>query len=184
MIFGVGTPTDHQSGADAEEEPVRSDLTAARRFIGFTVNLGTPMRVSTSPAAGLVGVHRLYHPATKDFVYVSYPAEIAAAVQMFGYQDQGTVLYAASEDLGCTVPLYRYRHDSVHRLALDHERATLEADEWVYEHIAFYVVPASAGPPPTPPPTTTRRPRHFPSRLRARAGRRCRSGSATSPSGW
>ena len=66
-----------------------SEAEGAEANFGFTVDLGTPMRVSTAPAQGLVAVHRLYHPVTRDFAYLTSDSEIANAAAQVRLRRRG-----------------------------------------------------------------------------------------------
>lgn len=122
----------------------------AGNVYGFTDDRGVPFQAAAAPAAGLVGVHRLYKGSTGDFVWIANPAEIAGAVANYGYVDQGINFHASSSSASCVQPVYRYRKGTKHRPAVTQaERDALVAAGWVQETISFYAAVGAPAVDPT-----------------------------------
>jgi len=118
--------------------PWQSEATSASWY-GFTQSNGTPFRASLRPANGLVGAHRLYKPATNDFVWMTDLTEIYSAIQRYGYIYAGINFYVASTQANCTQPVYRFVKGNVHRFAVSPaERNALSASGWTSEGVKFH----------------------------------------------
>lgn len=119
--------------------PWQSEADNAAVRYGFTDDRGTPFKASWVSAPGLVAAHRLYKPGTGDFVWISKPAEIAGAVAVFGYVDQGPNFYVSPEAASCAQPVHRFLKGAKHRHAVTQaDRDALVAAGWTYEGISFY----------------------------------------------
>ena len=127
---------------------------------GFSTNSGVLGYASTSPAAGLVPVTRMYNPQTVDFLWVTSAKEIAAA-KLYGYQTQKVNFYASKTKASCTVGVHKFTKGTHRRNAITAtDRAALLAAGWKDAGIAFYLKPVAAAAPapapaPTPAPTPT-----------------------------
>ncbi len=136
---------------------------------GFTEDHGVLLRAAVTANAALQAVHRLWNP-NGDFVWISDPKEVSAAVTKYNYTDQGVNFYASATPLPCTVPVTRYRKGNKHRLAVSAaDRSALTRAGWASEGVRFHAAaptapvvttaptpsraPTSA---PTPPPPSTR----------------------------
>jgi hypothetical protein len=129
----------------------RSEADEAGKRNGFTVNMGTPFRASTTPASGLTKVLRLRNSHNLDFFWTASTSEAQRAVSKYGYKLLGSSFYAATRPSGCEVPVYRYQHSGLHRYVVSAaDRAKLAKAGWRAEGIAFYGAPAPASA-PTPP---------------------------------
>lgn len=123
--------------------PWANEATSAEAKNGFTNNLGTPFKVSTTAAAGLVAVRRLYNPSNHDFRYVWDSSERSALVKK-GYQDSAPTFYAANTSSRCVIPVYRYQKAGVTQYATTApQRASLGSAGWTYDKVAFYAAPAA-----------------------------------------
>ncbi|WP_375429799.1 metallophosphoesterase [uncultured Friedmanniella sp.] len=119
---------------------------------GFT-DQGTAFLAASSSGTGLVPVHRMYRPATGDYLATKSTTELVSATQKYGYVDQGISFYASAVKADCLQPVQRYRKDGKHRLVTtDADRAALVAAGWTYENVAFYAAPATSSPAPAPAP--------------------------------
>lgn len=116
---------------------------------GFTTDSGTPFKVSTTAADGLVGVHRMYLPRTSDFTWVG-DGDVKTW-QQFGYTDAGISFYALPSSAACATDVVRYQKDGKHHrfAATQAEQDALEADGWTRDDVAF-----AAASNDTPAPTT------------------------------
>ncbi len=109
----------------------------------------------------MVAAHRLYHPVSGDFVWITNAAERSAAVAQYGYVDQGADFAVSSVDDACLVPVVRFARGSIHRFAVTAaDQQALAAAGWVNEGVQFFAAPATG--------TALRRHRHHlrPRRLR------------------
>ncbi len=108
---------------------------------GFTTNRADSVTASPKAGSSLAAVHRLYRASTKHFFYTRDTAEIARAVKNSGYQDQGTVFYAATSSASCLVPVWSYWHPrGIHRFTTSAtEGAQLVKAGWRKELVRFYL---------------------------------------------
>ena len=119
--------------------PWENEANSAATQYGFTQSNGTPFYASVTNANGLIAAHRLYNPASNDFIWMINPNEIASAVRNYGYVDYGVNFYVSSSQSNCTQPVYRFQKGNVHRFAVSQfERDTLAAHGWQAEGIKFY----------------------------------------------
>ncbi|WP_375431266.1 metallophosphoesterase [uncultured Friedmanniella sp.] len=142
--------------------PWADEVTKATKQ-GFTAK-GTAFRASTTAAPGLVGVHRLYAKANRDFLYTTSTSEVTSATKKHGYVDQGVRFYVASAGSSCTKAVPRLVKGGLHRLApTAAEASALTAAGWTPEKTNFNVAstatttptkPTPAPPGPTPPAPT------------------------------
>lgn len=129
---------------------------------GFTQSRGQVFLASTTPAAGLVGVHRLYNATTQDFLFSISSTELRAVVTK-GYVDQGVGFYVSPtvQAGGCGDVAPRLVKGSTHRFAVTSaEKSAMTAAGWTAEGVTFYVAPLTtpgtgSGGGTTPPPTST-----------------------------
>lgn len=132
--------------------PWSGERTSAENY-GFTDDRGTLFRASLRPAAGLVGVHRLYRATPEEFRVSTAPEKLTSGDP--AYLDEGTSFYASPEPASCLAPVFRYVKGDRHRLALtDAQQAILTEDGWKKAEVAFYAAPGRAGivaPPPARP---------------------------------
>ena len=121
---------------------------------GFTDDQGAAFLVSSEPGPDLVPVRRLHRSNPEDYLLTKSVTERASAAST--YDDEGVAFYASSRPADCLVPVQRYRNGSKHRLvASEAEAASLQADGWDYESVAFYAAAADGqGRPPAPEPVT------------------------------
>ena len=116
-----------------------SEVDAAIQY-GFADKRGAQFRVGVKPGNGLVGLHRMYLATTKDFMVVQ-ETEVAALVKL-GYEDQGKRYYVPAASSACTVPVYQFVKNKMHRLAATAaERASLKAAGYTEETVAFNAAP-------------------------------------------
>ncbi len=131
--------------------------TAAQKY-GFTTDLGTPFKASTSAVTGLTSVHRLFRSSSADFTWALEGSTRLANAVNAGYQDEGTNFYAAATQLAGTEPVNSYVSGTVHRLWLGSTASGLASQGWTAEGAAFYVPTAATSTPPPivpNPPSTT-----------------------------
>lgn len=136
--------------------PWNTEVKSATEKHGFAIV--EKARVSQTPKAGLVGIHRLYNPNTNDFVWiVDGTAELANATAKYGYVDQGINFYAMKNQASGARPVYRVLKGNRHQYVFTSaERDKRLADGWLEGHVAFYVAPATTSPTtPTTPSTTS-----------------------------
>lgn len=156
MTTGVYEVINPQTGA-ALYTRSKGEADAAAKH-GFTELGGTPFAVGDA-VPNAVAVHRLHHPGSWDFVWIQAGSEPSAAVQKYGYVDQGPNFFASSGPATGCVPVHRFVRGAYHRLAVtDKDQQALLDAGWRYEKIAFYAAPGestSSGSidKPAPPPT-------------------------------
>lgn len=108
---------------------------------GFTENYGLPFRAAATLGPGLLGAHRMYLPGRSNFVWMTSPGEIAAAMAG-GYLDQGINFYVSPAPAPCLIPVIRYAKNGYHRFVLGTVQAAAErAAGWSAEGVAFYAAP-------------------------------------------
>lgn len=119
---------------------------------GFTVDRGAVFLGSKTPGPGLVGVHRLYHPRSHDFLVATNASEITSAVTKRGYTDQGVSFYvSATSAPGCSTAVPRLLKGSQHRVAtLPGEQAAMVKGGWTLETVRLHVGSAATTPVQTP----------------------------------
>ena len=122
---------------------------------GFTQSRGAPFQASLAEADGLVAAHRLYNPASHDFIWITSPNEIASATRNYGYVDQGINFYVSPSPSSCTQPVYRFLRGKVHRFAVSQEdQDALTASGWTPEGVMFHggtsPTDGNTGSPPMP----------------------------------
>jgi len=111
---------------------------------GFTADHGVLLRAAVTANAALQAVHRLWNP-NGDFVWISDPKEVSAAVTKYNYTDQGVNFYASATPLPCTVPVTRYRKGNKHRLAVSAaDRSALTRAGWASEGVRFHAAAPTA----------------------------------------
>jgi hypothetical protein len=115
---------------------------------GFTQNLGTVFKGSTTAAPGLVGVHRLYNTKSGDFFYTASTTEASSAVSTRGYTDKGISFYVsptADSTTGCSVSVSRLVKGTQHRTAASAAAQTsLTTAGWTLEKGTYYGGPVTA----------------------------------------
>jgi|GEM_PF-1777631 len=124
----------------------QNEAQKAASSYGFTEDHGTPFYASVTSAGGLLGAHRMYNSTTHDFFWTINSAEIALAVQKYGYADQGINFYVSASAGSCTQPVYRFLSGNVHRFAVSQaDRDALTASGWKLEGVMFYAAVKGAG---------------------------------------
>ncbi len=130
--------------------PWRQEADKAVNTYGFTTDHGTPFAASTAAGPGLVPVHRLYHAATGDFIWLQAGADKDAAVAKLGYSDAGVNFYALPGSSGCAVPVIRFTKENHHHYAVSQQQQDdLASAGWAKEDVAFYGAPVTSAPSPT-----------------------------------
>ncbi|MFT4297379.1 MAG: right-handed parallel beta-helix repeat-containing protein [Micropruina sp.] len=138
--------------------PWADEAKAASSQYGYTTDLGTPFKASSSASSGLSAIHRLWNPTTIDFTDVVAGSSAFTKARSAGYVDQGVRYYALANAVsGRTQPINSYVKSGKHRLATATTGKTLEASGWKLDAVAFYVpaAPAASTPAPTPTPVPT-----------------------------
>lgn len=141
----------YQRNADATGRTLlttkASEAVSAAKY-GFTTDKGTPFYASSTPATGLVPIHRIYKASNNDFVWMPAGTELNIAVSKYGYVDQQVDFYASTTPSGtCTSPVYRLQKDGKHEFTVSKsQRDSMLASGWTEGSIAFYVTtkPAAA----------------------------------------
>lgn len=126
--------------------------TAASQY-GYSTNLGTPFKASTSAESGLTAVHRMWNATTLDFTEALAGSAAYTKARSSGYVDQGVRFYAlASAVSGRTEAVNSYVKSGKHRLAAASAGSSLTGSGWTVEGVAFHV-PTTSKTTPTPTPT-------------------------------
>ncbi len=113
-------------------------------------------KASKHGAAGLLAVIRLAKPQTHDVLYTTSSGEAAQAVAGAGYLRRGVAFYVSADPGSCSVPVYRYRRNGMHRYVLGAGRPGLEQAGWQSEGVGWYAARAGTqggGGLPAPKPT-------------------------------
>lgn len=76
---------------------------------------GVPFTASTTPATGLVEIHRLYKSSSNDLVWLRPGHELDRAVATYGYVDQGVNFHALPTATGCGVAVVRFIKGAKHQ---------------------------------------------------------------------
>ncbi len=125
--------------------PWSAEATSAASY-GYTQNLGSPFKISTVTATGLVPVQRLYRSKTSDFTAAIKGSADLNRLVSAGYTDQGTSFFAAPAAIGTeTIAVDSYVRKGIHRLATADQANALKTAGWSREYTAFHV-PAVAQP--------------------------------------
>lgn len=157
LIAGAGTPTASASASSvcaSLNDTVYQAVSASgatlyttsrastKKFTGqgFQAD-GAAFRASKTSGHGLVGVHRMYQKASKDYLYTTSAKEVRGATKRFGYTDQGVVFYTATSRSACTEVVPRLAKGNLHRLDTTGSLASLTSAGWRKESISFNVVP-------------------------------------------
>ncbi len=112
---------------------------------------GVPFTASTTPATGLVEIHRLYKSSSNDLVWLRPGHELDRAVATYGYVDQGVNFHALPTATGCGVAVVPFIKGAKHQYAVSQAaQDALTADGWSREAVIFWAPPGQA---PTTPPT-------------------------------
>lgn len=136
-----------------------AEATAAADRYGFTVDQGTPFRVSKSIRSGLVPVQRLWSAARSDFAWAA-TAQQAEALVAAGYVRQHVEFQAVSPTVadGCAAAVKVLTKGTKHRYTADPAAVSaLTAQGWADQGVAFYAG-SSAAPAPDPAPPAPERP--------------------------
>ncbi len=113
---------------------------------GFTDDLGSPFKVSTTSGTGLTAVHRLFNAATGDFTDALAASAALTRAKNAGYVDEGVRFYAlasATVNPALTQPVSSYVKNGKHRLAVAGIGMDLTDSGWTAEGVAFYVAAAN-----------------------------------------
>ena len=128
--------------------------TAASQY-GFSTNLGTPFKASTTAESGLTAVHRMWNANTVDFTEALAGSAAYTKAKSAGYVDQGIRFYAlASAVSGKTEAVNSYVKSGKHRLAAASAGSSLTGSGWTMEGVAFHVPTTSTSTTPDPAPPT------------------------------
>lgn len=135
--------------------PWADEVNTAASQYGYSTDLGTPFRASSTAVSGLTAVHRLWNATTVDFIDALEGSAALAAAKTAGYVDQGVRYYAlAAAVSGRTEPVNSYIKSGKHRLATAATGASLVNAGWKLDSVAFYM-PSTSSTTPTPTPTPT-----------------------------
>ena len=135
--------------------PWWDEATTAASQYGYSTNLGTPFKASTTAQSGLSAVHRLWNASTVDFTDALEGSAAYTSATSAGYVDQGLRFYAlATAVSGRTEPVNSYVKSGKHRLATATTGASLVSSGWTLDGVAFNM-PSTSAPTPTPTPTPT-----------------------------
>ncbi|MFQ4147858.1 hypothetical protein AAGW05_04035 [Arthrobacter sp. LAPM80] len=137
--------------------PYQNEIQNGKTKYGFTDGGGVSFKASSKSADGLVPVYRLYKNG--DFLWIPQTAnsnEYANAQSKYGYTSQQIDFYASPTALSCSIPVYRFQKDAMHRMVTTAaDQAALKDAGWTAEGPQFWAVAsADAAPSPTTPPTT------------------------------
>lgn len=131
--------------------PWSDEAATAGSQYGFSTNLGTPFKASSTAASGLTAVHRMWKAATVDFTETLAGSAAYTRAKADGYVDQGVRFYALANAVsGKTEAVNTYVKSGKHRLATASVGSSLTGSGWTKEGVAFYV-PTSSSPTPADP---------------------------------
>jgi len=128
-----------------------SELASAVSF-GYTQDEGLALKAAAGAGEDLVGIWRVYNPATRDFSWAAEGADLAQ-LQADGYTAQFRQFYASTVNNDCVSTAYRLSKGNKTRIAVGStDRDALTSHGWaVASSGMFYAVPG-AGVTPTPQP--------------------------------
>ena len=139
--------------------PWSNEASAAASQYGYSTDLGTPFKASTTAESGLTAVHRMWNATTVDFTEVLDGSAALTNAKANGYTDQGVRYYALASAATGTQPINSYVKSGKHRLATATTGASLVSAGWTFDGVAFYTPsPVTATPTPTPTSTATATP--------------------------
>ncbi|WP_422391751.1 hypothetical protein [Arthrobacter sp. N1] len=127
------------------------------RSSGFTELKGLVFRASSTAAAGLVPIHRLF--LNGDYLLLPDVAgidEYDTVQSRLGYKHQKVAFYASLTPVTCGVEVRRYHRAGKHRFSVSAaDGRTLRSAGWADEGARFWVAPVTTtAPAPAPAPTT------------------------------